>query len=181
MAAVELQPEDYPKYTHEDSKTWEGRWELIRGIPYAMSPAPSFRHQQINTKLARVFDEAFDNCEKCKVSIFVDFVLDESTVLQPDLVVVCGDEVLDVLKYAPSIAVEILSPSTAKRDKGVKYKLYENEGVKYYIIVDPESSEVFIYELKGEVYYLAAKGEGIHFEFEVDQCKASVDFSAIWP
>ncbi len=181
MAAIELLPEDYPKYTYEDSKSWEGRWELIRGIPYAMSPSPSFRHQKINTKLARVFDEGFDNCKKCQVSIFIDFIVDDSTVLQPDLIVVCGLNDSETLSQIPSIVVEILSPSTAKRDKGVKYKLYENEGVEYYVIVDPEQMVISIYKLQNESYVLAQKDKDVHFEFEVDECKAKIDFSAIWP
>jgi hypothetical protein len=36
-----------PSYTYEDYLHWEGRWELIDGIPYAMSPFPAPRHQRI--------------------------------------------------------------------------------------------------------------------------------------
>jgi Uma2 family endonuclease len=181
VSKYELQPEDYPKYTYEDSKAWEGRWELIRSIPYAISPAPTWKHQDINTELASRFRTSLKNCAKCKATIYLDWILDENTVLQPDLLVYCGNINGNTLQFPPSIVVEILSPSTAKRDKGVKYKLYESEGVKYYIIVDPENSEVLIYELKDESYRLVAKGDGIQFEFEVDECKAHIDFSAIWP
>ena len=41
MSAIKL----LPHYTYEDYCNWEGRWELIDGIPFAMSPAPTPRHQ----------------------------------------------------------------------------------------------------------------------------------------
>jgi Uma2 family endonuclease len=42
---------------------------------------------------------------------------------------------------------EILSKSTAKKDTGIKFNLYEQEGVKYYIIVDPENEVAKVYKL----------------------------------
>ena len=42
-----------PQYTYEEYKTWEGKWELIYGVPYAMSPAPILKHQKIGNKIAQ--------------------------------------------------------------------------------------------------------------------------------
>lgn len=43
-------PKYLPKYTYDDYKNWEGKWELIDGIPYAMSPAPRIEHQEVSSK-----------------------------------------------------------------------------------------------------------------------------------
>lgn len=45
-AALALKIEDLPHYTYDDYAQWEGRWEIIEGVPYAMSPAPTIKHQQ---------------------------------------------------------------------------------------------------------------------------------------
>ena len=47
-----------PHYTYEDYCQWEGRWELIDGIPYAMSPAPTPHHQRIGANLITEFVNA---------------------------------------------------------------------------------------------------------------------------
>jgi hypothetical protein len=44
-----------PHYTYEDYCEWEGRWEIIEGMPYAMSPVPSFRHQLVQSRLMNLF------------------------------------------------------------------------------------------------------------------------------
>src|SRR5690606_8258397 len=43
-----LEARDLPHYTFEDYERWEGRWELIYGIPYAMSPQPNLKHQRVS-------------------------------------------------------------------------------------------------------------------------------------
>jgi hypothetical protein len=52
----------HPGYTIEDWKTWEGRCELIHGVPYDMTPAPSIEHQRVSAQLtvaiANVLKEA---------------------------------------------------------------------------------------------------------------------------
>ena len=53
-----LAPGDLPHYVYEDYLRWEGRWELIEGIAYAMSPAPAVAHQKASQKIARLLDEA---------------------------------------------------------------------------------------------------------------------------
>ena len=51
MVISALRIEDLPHYTYDDYVQWEGRWELINGIPYAMTPAPSVKHQLISQNI----------------------------------------------------------------------------------------------------------------------------------
>lgn len=136
----------HPGYTLEDWKSWEGRWELIDGVAYEMTPAPNVEHQRISMGLAvalhRVLQEpkakgGGDNCEALTAPLDVFL---PSGVVQPDLVVVCDPTKLSPrgVEGAPDLVVEILSPATASKDLTRKRWAYEAAGVPEYLIVDPE-------------------------------------------
>ena len=65
--------EDIPHYTIDEYALWEGDWELINGIPYAMTPAPVIKHQRISNKIARLLDEQLDDCQHCYSLLPVDW------------------------------------------------------------------------------------------------------------
>lgn len=139
-------PEDNQTYTYQDYEKWEGRWELIKGVPYNMTPAPTPLHQTI---VGNIFGELRSFLGKGDCQVFVapfDVRLSEEddydnpeTVIQPDVSVVCQKERLDSkgLKGAPELVVEVLSPSTALKDRNEKRSLYQKFGVSEYWIVDP--------------------------------------------
>lgn len=54
----------HPGYTIEDWKTWEGRWELINGVPYAMTPGPSPDHQRISFRVQKAIDAALEDAKR---------------------------------------------------------------------------------------------------------------------
>ena len=56
-----------PYYTIEDWEQWEGKWELIEGIPYAMSPMPVPDHQRICANLFSILREAIKDCKQWQV------------------------------------------------------------------------------------------------------------------
>ena len=76
------------------------------------------------------------------------------TVVQPDICVICDDTKIDERGCvgAPDLVIEIISPSTAKKDLNDKYNLYEENEVKEYWIVLPESNAVDQYFLKDGKY-----------------------------
>ena len=78
-----------PYYTYEDYCQWEGRWELIGGMPYAMSPAPVPVHQSASVLLSFEFVKALKNCKNCKLFQPLDWKIKEDTIVQPDLLIVC--------------------------------------------------------------------------------------------
>jgi Uma2 family endonuclease len=75
---------------------------------------------------------------------------------------------------------EILSPSTAFKDRNDKFALYEMQGVKYYLIVDIQFKKIEVYELIEKKYQpIAVTPE--QFEFVLaDDCKITVHFSDPW-
>ena len=176
-----LRKEDLPKYTYEDYVNWEGQWELIDGIPYAMSPAPSGGHQWICGKLYSQFDKELSTCKTCFVSLPMDWKISDTTVLEPDLFVACFEfKNQKYISKTPALVVEVLSPSNRNKDVVVKHRIYEEQGVKYYLVVDPANSSYIIYQLTGKEYKVVKKGSKGDFTFDFGKCKATIDFAKIW-
>ena len=169
-----------PKYNYNDYKSWEGRWELISGFPYAMSPLPSINHQEVSGKILAQLLLLLENCEKCKPLLPVDWKIDEETLLQPDNSVVCEPVGGNYLTKPPILIFEVLSPSTAFKDKNIKYKIYESQGVKYYVIVDIEKKMAGCYELKDNQYELMAEARDHVIHFDLNHCQIEFPFSSIW-
>ncbi len=143
---------DLPNYTYEDYKNWEGEWELIEGIPYSMTPSPFGIHQKIIMEIGRQISNQLENCsEKCYVYPELDWVINENTVVRPDISVICKN-IKEHLKEPPEIVVEVISKSTAQKDESLKFKIYEKEKVSYYILIYPDIKKIRIFKLKNYRY-----------------------------
>jgi Uma2 family endonuclease len=160
------QPLVRPYITYEELSRLPGdgnRYELFEGEAY-VSPAPSLRHQRILLRLAVLFQAALP--EGAEVFIApADVVFARATALQPDLVVVLAehaDILQDVVRGVPDLVVEVLSPSTAEIDRGLKMEMYARYGVPEYWIADPEQKAIEIYRLdrKAGAYRLAQTCRG---------------------
>ncbi len=169
-----------PHYTYADYVQWEGKWEVIDGIPYAMSPAPVPKHQLVAANLISEFRQELKKCDRCKVYQPIDYLVEEDTILQPDILVVCGNISKKYLDFTPALIVEILSPSTAAKDRFTKFPIYQSKGIPYYLIIDPDLEEVEIYELFDGQYKITSRGKTIKHDFTLDNCNASIDFKEIW-
>ena len=169
-----------PHYTYEEYCLWEGRWELIEGMPYAMSPAPNSHHQWIASQLSSLFVMGLKKCKKCKVYEPIDWKISDDTVLQPDLSVVCKPfNNINYLDFPPVLVIEILSPSTSTKDRREKYEIYEAQGVHFYIIVDPSFKKIEIFECINKGYQAVAVNPA-RFDFLLDDCNASIDFEGLF-
>jgi Uma2 family endonuclease len=176
-----LKQEDLPSYTYEDYKLWEGDWELIYGVPYAMSPAPMIKHQSISNKISWELKNSLENCLNCQALLPVDWKIDKETVVQPDNLVICHEPRNEAyLTEAPEIIFEILSKSTASKDTNLKYNLYEKEGVKFYIIIDPLDEVVKIYKLVDGKYIKVCDTHSETIDLSTSKCKILFNFSTLW-
>ena len=135
-------------YSYKDYLTWSDneRWEIIEGVPYNMSPAPSRKHQDVLRELGIVIANYLKDAT-CTV-YFAPFDVrlsksqneeDVTNVVQPDIAVICDESKLDDrgCNGAPDFIIEIESPSSITHDSIHKFNLYERYGVKEYWIVDP--------------------------------------------
>ena len=151
-------------FNYSDYITWNDkeRCELIDGVAYNMSPAPSWCHQGISGNLygqlfvylrgkrCRVFAAPFDVRLNAETS--------DDTVVQPDLIVICDHSKLcgTGCTGTPDMVVEVISPSTAAYDKVLKFNLYRQAGVREYWIIDPDTRTVATHVLKDGEYITRA-------------------------
>jgi len=160
--SLALQPEDC--FTYGDYLTWpEGeRWEIIDGVAWDMSPAPSVVHQRVLGDLLVLLLAHFRDhgCEvlaaPCDVLLPEADEADEEveTVVQPDIFVVCDPEKVGQARVrgTPDLVVEILSPSTARKDEGIKRDRYARAGVPEYWLVHPIDRVILRYALNDTAY-----------------------------
>jgi Uma2 family endonuclease len=131
-----------------------------------MSPAPTWRHQDISSELITKF-RIFLKGKPCKAfHAPFDVILNpgehDDIVVQPDLGIVCDKSKLENGKNCvgvPDMLVEILSPSTLQHDRFVKFNLYRKYGVKEYWIIDPEARYIEVFILKNGEYVRSVFGE----------------------
>ena len=162
------------RYTYADYLQWDDgkRRELIDGTAVAMTPAPSRQHQQILGELFRQIAN-FLSDKSCEVYIAPfdvrlpkagELEQDVSTVVQPDLSVVCDKRKLDDkgCNGVPDLVIEIISPESAKRDLGLKLSAYERAGAREYWVVHPGEKTVMIFSINdvGEYGKPVVYGEG---------------------
>ncbi|MDH5682551.1 MAG: Uma2 family endonuclease [Spirochaetota bacterium] len=129
--SYQIHLKDLPEYSYEDYASWEGRWELIMGVPFSMKPSPGRNHHWVSNKIAYQINRGLDHCARCEVLPAINWKISENTVVCPDIAVYCDAEIVDYPTEAPALIVEILSPSTSRKDKNLKFDLCEREGVGY--------------------------------------------------
>ena len=146
------------QYTYADYLTWKfkERVELLRGWVVKMSPPPNRRHQLISLRIEKKIDKCLkDRCQMYHAPF--DVVLsneDKSTVVQPDICVICDERKLtdQGCTGAPEMIIEILSPGNTQNEYRDKYELYEENGVQEYWIVNPMENTIISYTLKSEKF-----------------------------
>ena len=166
MAAQRNYDEEMYTYQRYCEELDDGnRYEIIDGVPYMMA-APTRRHQVIlgeiyfrfrihlQGKPCDVYISPFD----VRLAIYGESRNNEINVVQPDVMVFCDENKLDDKGgiAAPDIAIEVLSPSSAKNDRYRKFNLYEKAGVREYWIVDGANETVEILVLKNGKFELHA-------------------------
>jgi Uma2 family endonuclease len=159
MTRVTLTYADYAALP-EDGR----RYELHEG-ELSVTPSPGTRHQRVKANLfdvlrhhvrAHQLGELFDAPTDC--------ILSDITVVQPDILFIDAQHASLVSERAiegsPTLAVEVLSPSTVQIDRRRKAQLYASHGVHWYWIVDPVGREIEAYALEGGSYRMAARLAG---------------------
>ncbi len=164
-----------PHYTVEDYLRWQGDWELIEGIPYAMAlpkPINQYLLNELGAFLRNVFLQ--EECSTCKVYVELDWYVSFDTVIRPDLMVLCG-EIPEKVESPPQMVVEIVSPSSRQMDEGLKFELCEREGIKYFVLVYPDEKKVKVFELS-HGRYIEKQDRGFLF----DECQVEINFEEVF-
>jgi Uma2 family endonuclease len=179
MSNASIPVEWLPQYTYKDYEKWEGDWELIKGFPYAMSPAPQRRHQYVGGQFVTLTNNALakhkNNCA-CEVLYESDWIINDNTVVRPDVMIICNMPSSDFVRTPPVLVLEIFSASTRLKDRNLKFKLYEENGVRYYLMADPEQNKMEVFRLKNNRYE-----ETTESLFQLtDSCAIQLDLKSIF-
>jgi Uma2 family endonuclease len=170
------------KYTDYAALDNDKRYELIDGVLHLMS-SPSETHQRVSRKLlvhlanhldgkpCEVFSAPFDVCLNAAGD-------NDNTVVQPDIMIICDKNKLDGKRCngAPDMIIEILSPSSTGRDMLIKYKKYQEAGVREYWIADPENKAVYVNILDNGEYALYEFRDNSSIPVHIlDGCEISIE------
>ena len=130
------------------------KYELINGEEVMMSPA-NIRHNRIQGNLHRII-ATYLRGKRCEVFFETKVQFDALNYYIPDLIIVCDKDKIKInhIEGAPDLVVEVLSPSTGKRDIGIKKEIYEHYGVKEYWIISPNERSIVVYHLKNGKFVL---------------------------
>lgn len=160
------------------------RVEMIDGTFYDMS-APSTIHQticlQLGLAFSRFISEQNGSCEVFLSPIDVQLDRDDRTIVEPDICIVCDSDKIhrERIFGAPDLIVEILSPSTRRKDMTLKMWKYSRAGVREYWMVDPDALRVVVYDFEQDV-----KMSVYSFHDKVPVSiyggELTVDFEKIW-
>lgn len=162
---IKEQPE---VYDHAD------RYEIIGGIRYDLKPSPTVTHQILLSNLYFCLQKS---CQANGIIVFapMDVYLDEDNIVQPDLIFIRNENIgiltNKCIDGLPDLLVEILSPSTASRDRIKKKALYERFGVKEYWIIDPVHATLDRFALEhNKLPLIATYGAGDTVTSELFSC-----------
>ena len=164
----------------------DNRYEVLRGT-LMMVPSPNMSHQRVITRLGTLIDiHVMENgLGECFDAPF-DVVLSENTVLQPDFTYVTHERLEQLedghtITGAPNLVIEVLSPSTQKRDRHKKRDIYAEAGVEWLILVEPDAHVVEVHKLSDagtyEVTRTAAEDDTLTFGLFPD---LEIDLSDVW-
>lgn len=143
----------------------DGRRYEIHDGELSVTPAPNPNHQRVIAALLVLLDRHVKAERLGEVFVSpLDVILDDSTIVQPDLVFLAPERAGLVsgrgIEGAPTLVIQVLSPSTTQIDLVRKRQLYARHGVPHYWIVDPEELAVDAYVLGSEGYTLALRATG---------------------
>ncbi len=159
---------------------------LIREIldgELIVTPAPSPRHQRVSKRLQRQLERYFEPRGIGEVfNAPVDTILGPHDVVEPDLLLVTSPATVSdrAIEGPPTLVVEILSPSTAARDRNLKRRRYAAAGVTHYWLVDIDVRRIECLRLTAGGYVPAAEARGIDSLVHPDWPGLRIDLAALW-
>jgi len=156
------------RFTQEEFSHWlttqpvvdTNHYELLNGH-IVMEPPAGWRHGSVGAVLVELLCR---HVRGQRLGVILDasagIDLPSGDTVEPDVTYVSHEQLSAesltpetcFLRAVPSLVIEILSPSTARRDRGEKKAIYERNGVREYWIVDPEHREVAVFHLNGHRY-----------------------------
>ncbi|MGS0763749.1 Uma2 family endonuclease [Syntrophomonas curvata] len=161
------------------------RFEILDGM-LIREPSPNVMHQRVSRRLQRILEDYFEEADS-EGEIF-DAPLDvtplDYNVVQPDIFYVAGEQQPIVkdnrIDGAPVLVVEILSPSSRRKDRLQKMQIYQRAGVQHYWLVDPQDKTLECFAWYDGVYALVASGMDEDVVEHPDFTGLSIALKSLW-
>lgn len=161
------------------------RFEILDGM-LVKEPSPNVIHQRVSRRLQRILEDHFGEVDS-EGEIF-DAPLDvtplDYNVVQPDIFYVSGEQQLIVkdthIDGAPELVVEILSPSSRRKDRLQKMQIYQRAKVQHYWLVDPQERTLECFAWHDGVYALVASGMEDDVVEHPDFAGLSIALQSLW-
>lgn len=161
------------------------RFEILDGM-LIKEPSPNVPHQRVSRRLQRILEDYFWDLDP-EGEIFnapLDVTFQDTTVVQPDLFYVSGEQKLMVknarIDGPPALVVEILSPSTSRKDRLQKLRIYQEARVQHYWLVNPDDKTLECFSLQDGVYALVAAGMDEDIVNHPGYSGLSIPLKALW-
>lgn len=187
---AEYTPETAKKLTYQDylllPENPGYRFEILDGM-LVKEPSPNVLHQRVSRRLQRILEDYFAVADP-EGEVFgapLDVTFYDISVVQPDLFYVSGEQKL-IVKEAridgpPALVVEVLSPSTTRKDRLLKLRIYQKAKVEHYWLVNPEEKTLECFALREGAYTLVSSGMDEDVVEHPGFKGLSVPLSALWP
>ncbi len=161
------------------------RFEVLDGI-LIKEPSPTVMHQRVSRRLQRILEDHFWNLDP-EGEIFnapLDVTFHDISVVQPDLFYVSGEQKLIVqdsrIDGPPTLIVEVLSPSSSRKDRLQKLKIYQEAQVQHYWLVNPQEKTLECFSLQNGIYALLAAGLDEEVVVHPEFTGLSIALSKLW-
>ncbi|MEN6391437.1 MAG: Uma2 family endonuclease [Syntrophomonas sp.] len=161
------------------------RFEILDGM-LIKEPSPNVMHQRASRNLQRIFEEYFWRLDP-EGEIFdapLDVTLNNINVVQPDVFYVSGKQAPIVkdsrVDGSPTLVVEVMSPSSARKDRLQKMRIYQSLKVPHYWLVNPQERTLECFALQDEVYALVASGMDEETVKHPDFAGLIIPLGALW-
>jgi Uma2 family endonuclease len=179
LGRIRLTYEDYVELP-DDGR----RYEILDG-DLEVTPSPTTTHQRVSRKLEHILDDYVTTHGLGEIfDAPTDVILANTTITVPDLLFVAAPRATIITKRAiegpPDLIVEILSPTTARRDRTRKASLYFRFGVSYYWLVDPEERILETYERGKRRYRRTARHAGATVAHAAPFADLALDLAKVW-
>ena len=186
--AAQYATKPYKKLTYQDYLVIPEepgyRFEILDGM-LIKEPSPNYIHQRVSRRLQRILEDYFWRVDP-EGEIFnapLDVTLLEFNVVQPDLFYISGEQ--NILKDTridgpPALVVEVLSPSTSRKDRLQKMRVYQEAQVQHYWLIDPQEKTLECFAWRDGVYALVASGMEDHVVEHPNFAGLLIALKALW-
>jgi len=176
---MNLAPRFNPHYRVTDYLQWAGDWELIDGVAVSLTPSASGPHQSFAFRIGFQFGVQLQHVslEELVLAHELDWVIDEQNVVRPDFMIFPGPMPDGHVSNTPILICEVLSPSTSEKDRTVKFAMYEELGVRYYLLADPTTRGIDVYRLVDSQYQRLPNSSKYAFELN-ERHRIEVEFGS---